>query len=361
MVTTSPPSSASTAAWYPEPVPTSSTLCPGRTSSASQMRATMYGCEIVWPSPMGRAASSKARRRSGSGTKSSRGTRPIARSTSSSTMSRARSWRATMSARSSSGRGMRGAPDAEVAEHQRSDVDDPPRNLVAAPDDQDRNLGVAELERAMAAAAEVAPAREVGELHTGRRRDDQLAGVRVGGGTPGSFERIGLVEQRLVAARLPPPCGRAEPKLLPVAARDRLVALAVEDDVRGIAAVQPPSQGGGVVAVDHPGPVGSGDDHVVQPGKALLQGGHAVDAGLPMVGADDHGVALEKLVRPARGLDQRADRRVAACKRLLRLGRPERGEAEFVAGQVVKEKAEAGARPEPAADRGRVGVDRAGG
>jgi hypothetical protein len=26
--------------------------------SASQMRATMYGCEMVWPPPIGRAASS---------------------------------------------------------------------------------------------------------------------------------------------------------------------------------------------------------------------------------------------------------------------------------------------------------------
>jgi fatty-acyl-CoA synthase len=40
------------------PVPTSSTRCPGRTASASEIRATMYGCEIVWPCPIGRAASS---------------------------------------------------------------------------------------------------------------------------------------------------------------------------------------------------------------------------------------------------------------------------------------------------------------
>src|SRR5213592_2733274 len=142
----------------------------------------MYGCEIVCPAPIGRAASSYARRRPGSGTNSSRGTRSMARRTFSSTMSRARSWRSTM-LRRSSGCGMGGAPvrqlDAEVLERERGDVDDPSRDPVPEPDGQHGNLGVAELERAVAAAAEVAAAREVGELDTGGRGDDQLARVRV--------------------------------------------------------------------------------------------------------------------------------------------------------------------------------------
>jgi hypothetical protein len=65
------------------------------------MRATMYGCEIVWPSPIGNAASSYARGRSGSSTKSSRGTTSIALSTRSSTMSRPRSCASTIRRRRS--------------------------------------------------------------------------------------------------------------------------------------------------------------------------------------------------------------------------------------------------------------------
>ncbi len=53
-VCTSPPTSARTAAWYPEPVPTSSTFIPGDSPSTSVMYATMYGWEMVCPCSMGR-------------------------------------------------------------------------------------------------------------------------------------------------------------------------------------------------------------------------------------------------------------------------------------------------------------------
>ena len=67
---------ASTAAWYPEPVPTSRTRsCPSSPSSA-QIVATMYGWEIVCPCPIGRAPSSYACSLRSTGTKTSRGTRP---------------------------------------------------------------------------------------------------------------------------------------------------------------------------------------------------------------------------------------------------------------------------------------------
>src|SRR5437868_6273003 len=36
--------------------------CPGRTASASAITATMYGCEMVWACPVGRAARPYARR-----------------------------------------------------------------------------------------------------------------------------------------------------------------------------------------------------------------------------------------------------------------------------------------------------------
>ena len=48
MVTTSAASSASTAAWYPEPVPTSSTRSVPSRSRSEQIVATTNGCEIVW-------------------------------------------------------------------------------------------------------------------------------------------------------------------------------------------------------------------------------------------------------------------------------------------------------------------------
>ncbi len=41
------------AAAYPEPVPTSSTRCPGFTPAAWIIQATTYGWEMVCPSAMG--------------------------------------------------------------------------------------------------------------------------------------------------------------------------------------------------------------------------------------------------------------------------------------------------------------------
>ena len=81
MVCTSTPIWASTAAWYPDPAPTSSTLSPGSTSSRSVISATVYGCEIVCPWPMGRGWSSYALARCCGSTSICRGTVAIARST----------------------------------------------------------------------------------------------------------------------------------------------------------------------------------------------------------------------------------------------------------------------------------------
>ena len=57
IVITSEANSERTAAEYPEPVPTSSTRSPPPSASAWQIAATIQGCEIVWPSAIGRAAS----------------------------------------------------------------------------------------------------------------------------------------------------------------------------------------------------------------------------------------------------------------------------------------------------------------
>src|ERR1700751_2846363 len=91
----------------------------------------MYGCEIVWPSPIGSAASEYATSRSSGGTKSSRGTRPIAASTRSSAIPRRWSCRSTIQARSSANTSgslhrLRYG-DAEVLEHAGRDVHDSPQ------------------------------------------------------------------------------------------------------------------------------------------------------------------------------------------------------------------------------------------
>ena len=59
MLTTWAPQAAMTAAWYPDPVPTSSADSPARSSSASTTTATISGWLIVWPgASMARARSS---------------------------------------------------------------------------------------------------------------------------------------------------------------------------------------------------------------------------------------------------------------------------------------------------------------
>ena len=85
-----------TAAPYPDPVPISSTRAPGLSPAAWVITATMYGCEIVCPSPIGSGRSSYANRASAAGTKRSRGTARMASSTSGSVMPRASIWVATM-------------------------------------------------------------------------------------------------------------------------------------------------------------------------------------------------------------------------------------------------------------------------
>src|SRR5438132_5261000 len=168
--------------------------------------------------------------------KSSLGTRSIARRTFSSTMSRARSWRATISRLAcSSGGCICGARvvrrESEMLAREWAEVDDPPRDGAVEPDGQDRDLRVARFQGAVAAAAEMAPSREIGELDARRRRDDQLSGVRVGECAPGPLECIGLVEQGHVAARRPTFRSRCETELLAVAAGNGLPALAPEHDL----------------------------------------------------------------------------------------------------------------------------------
>src|SRR4051794_12366989 len=271
------------------------------------MRATMYGCEIVWPKPIGSAASSKARRRSRLPTKASRGTRSSAWRTSSSTMSRPRSWCSTISRRARSGSSGRigerprigGQPHPEVRERERGHVRDAPRDASVEPDRQERALGVGRVERAVAPPAEMAAPGEVEELHARRGRDEHVARVRVGERAPCALERVGLIEDREVAAGPPPAVLEGDAQLLAASTGHRLAVLAVEDDARSLAAVEPARELCGLLAaawkpVDLPGPVGRGHDQVLDALVRGLERHRLLDARLAVVRARDHGVALEE-------------------------------------------------------------------
>src|SRR5437762_12028426 len=88
-----------TTAWYPVPVPISSTFSLPVSSSSSIMRATMYGCEIVCFDPIGSAPGPYAFDATSVGTKRCRGTSRIALRIRSSLMPRAATCRSTISAR----------------------------------------------------------------------------------------------------------------------------------------------------------------------------------------------------------------------------------------------------------------------
>ena len=97
--------------------------------------------------------------------------------------------------------GIGGRLDTEVLERHRRQVGDAPRGRVE-PDGEQRHLRVARGEGAVAAAAEVAAAREIGELDSVGSRDDQFARVRVSKSSPGALQRIGLRQERQIAASL---------------------------------------------------------------------------------------------------------------------------------------------------------------
>src|SRR6266516_43435 len=208
------------------------------------MSATMYGWEIVWSPPMGSAASAYAPSRRCGGTKSSRGTRPIAASTRSSSMPRRRSCHSTICALASAD--ARASADiderlhrfrsshAEVREHGRGNVRDP-TDLGLEADGHDRHERVAGDERAVAPAARVVAAAEVGELPALGRRHEQLAGVRVRErrpDAPGGVWMLQLLDRAVRAV----PAGHG------------VAALEAERDVHRREAVQPLRQLAGIDA-----------------------------------------------------------------------------------------------------------------
>ncbi len=252
-------------------------------------------------------------RRSSSGTNSSRGTRSIAASTRSSSMSRLRSCSSTISRRSA--RAVRhgvsarvyAALDAEVVEHERRDVGDRGRRGAVEPDREHRDLGVAREQRAVAAAAGVMAAAEIGELAARRGRDEHVAGVRVRQRGRRAREAVGIVEH--VDAPRRRRAAPRRPRRPPGRARDLDGRVAVEPLRRAPRAAR--REG-----VDHPGAVRRGDDAVVA--ERVLEPRRSIDVRLAVVRADDDGVALEELVQAAGGVEQRAHGVVAARERCVR-------------------------------------------
>src|SRR2546430_12197688 len=111
------------------------------------------------------------------------------------------------------GAGGRGSCDAEMLECQRRQVGDAPRRGVES-DGEQGHLGVGAGKGAVTPTAEMAPAPKVVELDAFAGRDDQLARVRIAERRPRALERVGLRQERQVAARLPAAPGRGEAKLL---------------------------------------------------------------------------------------------------------------------------------------------------
>ena len=125
-----------------------------------------------------------------------------------------------------------------MREHERGHVGDA-RRLTLHPDREHGHLGVTSAQGAVASAAGVVAAAEVGELEPGRGRDEQVAGVRIVQRGPGAVERVRVIEDGLVAGRLPAVSRAHEAKLLAVAPCHRLVVLEEERDLRARLAVQP--------------------------------------------------------------------------------------------------------------------------
>ena len=153
-----------------------------------------------------------------------------------------------------------------------------------------------------------------------------------------------------------------------VPAGDDLAALEAKRDVHRGEPVQPLREPGRIDArareeVDLPGSVrGRHDDLAVEVRERLLQTRCLSDRRLAVIGEEHDGVALEELIRPARRVEDRADRRVGLLERALGRFAVRAGgmRGEVVAGEVVREEVEAVARHQPAAHGRRIRVDRAG-
>src|SRR5204862_6308426 len=109
-------------------------------------------------------------------------------------------------------------------------------------DRQERDGRVGCDERAVASAACVVAAADVGELPPEGCTDEKLACVRIRERGPDAPEGVRVVEKRAVAARLPALATGLESKLFPAASCNRLVVLAPEGRVHCLVAVEGPRE-----------------------------------------------------------------------------------------------------------------------
>ena len=166
---------------------------------------------------------------------------------------------------------------------------------------------------------------------------------------------------------------RAEAKLLAAAPGHGPAVLEEDRDVDLGPAVEPLGErahglGAERQPVDLAGAVGGADRDVgtleaappeqAEIGVGVLEPGRLLDPGLAVVGAEHHRVPLEERVGPAGDVHQRGDRLVGVGELAGGAFRAERVRRVVVVREVEDEEVEAVARDEPAADRGRVLVDR---
>src|SRR5919106_162028 len=326
--------------------------------------------------------SSYARFQSSSSMNASRGTRPMASRTRGSTMSRDSSCSATIRARSASKSGVGQNPggmhgggrlDPELPQRQRGQVRHGgvwrKGRLLEAGRHEGHGRVPGE-KGAVAASPEVVAPAEVGELPALRSGDEQLAGVRARERTPRPLEAVRVplrVEDGGVSFEVPGTVvpGR-EAELEALAPSDGLAVLAEEDNVGRGLVVEPQSEltqtrPAARKAVDHPGPVG-GDGKDARSdsfGKGVLEAREPLDGRLPVVGADDHRVALEKVLEAAGGVHEAPERAVRTLERAERGSRPGDVGGVVVVGEVEDEEVEAVSRDEPGPHSACVVVDRA--
>ncbi len=195
----------------------------------------------------------------------------------------------------------------------------------------------------------VAAAADDGRARRGRRTPSPAAaetstspafGLRSAAAARAAAVRI-LVEEREV--------------LVAVAAGHHLAVLEEERDVDRRLAVERLGEAPRIVAVEHRGAVGGGDESAVD-----RQARRLLDARLAVVGAE-HDARSGRGTRRARPPPRTARRSAASARASASCAAsgPERMRGVVVVREVVDEQVEAVARDEPAADRGGVGVDRA--
>ena len=235
---------------------------------------------------------------------------------------------------------------------------------------EQRHGRVAGEKRAVTPAAKVMAASEVGELPALGSRDEHVARVRArrapagpararSDSAPGRARRcLRQARSRRSRARSAarrPPAARPPP---PLRGRERRRRLARRRGARR-ACERPRGIPPGGTAVRRDSTPRRRRRSRAPSGKLSSSRGEPLDRRLAVVRANDHGIAVEKLVEPARSAHQASQRAVRPLERLQAPLGPGQVGGEVVVREVEDEEVEAVPRDEPAPDGGGVLVDRA--